>query len=253
MKILSEVLDFKVRNLRASIKFRLPDFGHFPVKLKKRTFVVMENLNTYIDHTLLKPTATKDEIIQLCKEAEEHNFYAVCVNGCYVPLAKKELKSGKVKVCSVVGFPLGAMSTQAKMMEANKAVVDGADEIDMVLNIGWLKNGDFDAVLKDIRSVKKTIGNKVLKVILETCYLTDEKIIKACKLAVEAKADFVKTSTGFGSGGATPQAVKLMKQTVGNNAKVKASGGIKDRKTALEYINLGAERIGTSSGIVIVN
>lgn len=212
----------------------------------------MENLSQYIDHTLLKATATEQDIIQLCKEAIEYKFYAVCVNSCYVALANKELEKSEVKVCSVVGFPLGAMSTQAKVMEANKAVVDGADEIDMVINIGLLKSRKFDAVWKEIEGVKKVIGNRVLKVILETCCLDKAEIIKASELALLSGADFVKTSTGFGIAGATFEDVRLMKSVVKDQAKVKASGGIKDRVTALEYIALGAERIGTSSGIDIV-
>lgn len=213
----------------------------------------MQNLNQYIDHTLLKATATKEDIKKLCQEAMEHQFYAVCVNSCYVSLAKKELATSSVKVCSVIGFPLGAMSTKAKVEEAKQAVKDGADEIDMVLNLGWLKSADFDAVWKDIESVKLAIGGRVLKVILETCYLSKAEIIKASELALLSRADFIKTSTGFGTGGATIEAVTLMKSVVENNAKVKASGGIRDRKTAMEYIAIGAERIGTSSGFEIVS
>lgn len=212
----------------------------------------MENLSQYIDHTLLKATATENDIIQLCKEAIQHQFYAVCVNSCYVALAKNELRGSNVKVCSVVGFPLGAMSAQAKVMEANKAIVEGADEIDMVINIGLLKSENFDAVWKEIEAVKNAIGSNILKVILETCYLNKPEIIKASELALLSGADFIKTSTGFGTGGATIEDVKLMKSVVKDQAKVKASGGIKDRVTALEYIALGAERIGTSSGIAIV-
>ncbi len=200
-------------------------------------------LNSYIDHTLLKPTATKQDIIQLCKEAKEYQFYAVCINSGYVSLAKKELVKSSVKVCSVIGFPLGAMSTKAKVEEAKQAVKNGADEIDMVINLGWLKSADYDAVWKDIEAVKIAIGDKILKVILETCYLNKAEIIKASELALLSQADFIKTSTGFGTG---------MKSVVENNAKVKASGGIRDRKTAMEYIALGVERIGTSSGIEIV-
>jgi deoxyribose-phosphate aldolase len=210
-------------------------------------------INSYIDHTLLKPTATKQDIFQLCEEAKKHHFYAVCINSCYVSIAKNELKTSSVKVCSVIGFPLGAMSTQSKVEEAKQAVKDGADEIDMVLNLGWLKSADFDAVWKDIEAVKIAIGDKILKVILEICYLSKAEIIKASELALLSGADFIKTSTGFGTGGATVEAVTLMKSVVGVHAKVKASGGIRDRKTALEYINLGVNRIGTSSGIEIVS
>ncbi len=213
----------------------------------------MKRLNTYIDHTLLKPTATKADIKKLCDEAIEHQFFSVCVNSCYVFLAKEYLKNSTIKVCSVIGFPLGAMSTQAKVAEAESAINNGADEIDMVLNLGYLKSKDFDAVWKDIEAVKKVMPNKVLKVILETCYLEELEIIKASELAIQSGADFIKTSTGFGTGGATPHDIKLMKSVAKDNCiKIKASGGIKDTKTALEYIDLGANRLGTSSGIAIV-
>ena len=159
-------------------------------------------LNRYIDHTLLKPTATKDDIIQLCEEAKQYNFFSVCINSCYVSLVKKQLKNSDVKICSVIGFPLGAMSTESKVFETQQALNDGADEIDMVINLGYLKSKDFDAVIKDIEAVKNKMPNKVLKVILETCYLDDEEIIKASEIAIKAGADYIKTSTGFGSGGA---------------------------------------------------
>jgi deoxyribose-phosphate aldolase len=212
----------------------------------------MKLLNTYIDHTLLKATATKSDIIQLCQEAKTYQFYSVCINSCYAPLAKAELKHSKVKVCCVIGFPLGAMSTEAKVAETKQALIDGADEIDMVINLGFLKSKDFDAVWKDIEAVKKCMPHHILKVILETCYLEELEIIKASELAIQSGADFIKTSTGFGTGGATIHDVKLMKTVANGNAKIKASGGIKDYKTALEYINIGAERLGTSSGIAIV-
>jgi deoxyribose-phosphate aldolase len=212
----------------------------------------MENLSQYIDHTLLKATATETDIKKHCEEAIEYGFYSVCVNSGFVAFAKAQLTESPVKVCSVVGFPLGAMSTAAKVFEAKKAVVDGADEIDMVINVGWLKSENFDAVWKDIEAVKKAIGTKVLKVILETCYLEKPEIIKASELALLSGADFIKTSTGFGPGGATFEDVQLMKSVVKDQAKIKASGGIKDKFTALEYIALGVDRIGTSSGIAIV-
>ncbi|NND80296.1 MAG: deoxyribose-phosphate aldolase [Maribacter sp.] len=210
-------------------------------------------IQDYIDHTLLKPTATIAAIEKLCKEAREHKFYAVCFNSCYTKHAKDHLRASRVKLAIVIGFPLGAMSTEAKIFEAQNAVANGADEIDMVINVGWLKSAKFDWVQKEISSIKKAIGKKVLKVIIETCYLNKEEKIKACELAIMAGADFVKTSTGFGGGGATLDDVKLMKETVGNKARIKASGGIKDRETALEYIALGVSRIGTSSGIAIVS
>jgi len=210
-------------------------------------------LNRFIDHTLLKPTASIQEIINLCNEAKEHNFFSVCVNSCYVKLAKKELKNSEVKVCSVVGFPLGAMSGKAKVFEAKRAIKDGADEIDMVINVGLLKSKKYRKVAREIRSVKRIMPKKVLKVILETCYLSEEEIIKASELALSAKADFIKTSTGFGTRGASVEDVKLMKTVAGDKMKIKASGGIKDFKTAQEYIALGVSRLGTSSGIAIVS
>lgn len=210
-------------------------------------------LNQFIDHTLLKPTATPEEIINLCKEAKEYNFYAVCVNTCYVSLAKKELKNSKIKIAAVVGFPLGANSSEIKIYEAKQAVKDGADEIDMVLNIGFLKAGLYNQVQDEITAVKNTIGERNLKVILEICYLTDEEIRKACQLCLNAKADFVKTSTGFGTGGATEEAVKIMQAEVGAELKIKASGGIRDLNSARKYIQMGVSRIGTSSGIEIVS
>ncbi len=213
----------------------------------------MIQLNQYIDHTLLKPTATPKDIVDLCYEAIKHDFYAVCVNGCYVSLAQSIVKDSQVKVASVMGFPLGASTTESKIYEAVNAVDYGASEIDMVINIGLLKAGEYSRVENELLEIKEALGETILKVILETCYLTDEEIIKASKLAMNAGADFIKTSTGFGNGGATPEAVQLMKETVGNHVKIKASGGIKDRKTALEYIELGVSRIGTSSGIAIVN
>ena len=184
-------------------------------------------LNQYIDHTLLKPTATEKDIINLCKEAIENKFYSVCVNSCYVKLAKEYTKNSSVNVCSVVGFPLGASSTAAKVFEAKQAVDDGANEIDMVINIGYLKSRNYLAVLKDIADVKNAIGKIPLKVILEISELSKNEIIKASEICLDAKADFVETST--------------------------ASGGIRDYDTAIKYIESGADRLGTSSGIAIVN
>jgi deoxyribose-phosphate aldolase len=210
-------------------------------------------LNKFIDHTLLKATATKNDIIHLCEEAKEYQFFSVCVNSSYIKLAKKHLKKSGVKVCCVVGFPLGAMSTKAKVYEAKKAIKDGADEIDMVINVGFLKGESFKIVEKEIRAIKKIMPKKVLKVILETCYLNDDEIIKASELALNAKADFIKTSTGFGTRGASLEDVKLMQRVAGTKMKIKASGGIKDAKTAQQYIDLGVERLGTSSGIAIIS
>ena len=209
-------------------------------------------LNKYIDHTILKATASSADVQKLCAEAIEHEFYSVCVNGCYVADAKHLLQGTDVKIAAVVGFPLGAMTTAAKVFEAKEAVENGASEIDMVINVAKLKDGEFEYVENEIRQIKKAIGDNVLKVIIETCYLTDEEKVKACELSLVAKADFVKTSTGFGTGGATYEDVKLMKSVVGENAKVKASGGVRDKETAQKYVDLGAERLGTSSGIEIV-
>jgi deoxyribose-phosphate aldolase len=212
----------------------------------------MIEINKYIDHTILKATATEDDIIELCKEAVEHQFFSVCVNSCYVSLAKKNLEGSQVKVCTVVGFPLGAMSTAAKVFEASKALEDGAEEFDMVINIGELKSKNFSKVEEDIAAVKHAVDDKVLKVIIETCYLTPEEIVEASELAVKAGADFVKTSTGFGNDGARHENIELMKKAVNGKAKIKASGGIKNLDTALSFIEAGVNRIGTSSGVSIV-
>ena len=210
-------------------------------------------LNKYIDHTLLKATATPSEIIKLCTEAKEYNFFAVCVNGCFVSLAKEEVINSQVKVAAVIGFPLGAMATEVKVFETKSCIDDGADEIDMVINVGMLQSGNNQYVEDEISAIKKATGDKVLKVIIETGYLSEEEKRTACKLAINAGADFVKTATGFGTGGATLEDVKLMKEVVGDSMKIKASGGIRDRETALEYVALGISRIGTSSGIKIVS
>lgn len=213
----------------------------------------MKPLNRYIDHTLLKAEATEADIRKLCKEAIEYDFYAVCVNSCYVSLASKELADSGVKVASVVGFPLGAAHTAAKVCETEIAVSEGADEIDMVLNIGALKEGRYNFVEDDIRAVVQAAakGSAIVKVILETCLLTDDEVIKACQLAQNAGAAFVKTSTGFSTGGATAHHVKLMKDTVGDALQVKASGGIRDKSKALEMIEAGADRIGASASVAI--
>ena len=204
------------------------------------------DISRYIDHTNLKPYASKEDIIRLCDEAIQYNFYAVCVNPYRVKLAKDYLreKGADVRVASVIGFPLGATPTEVKVFEAKRALEDGADELDMVINIGALKDGDYEYVKNDIA--------EVVKVILETCYLTDEEKVKACELAKEAGADFVKTSTGFGTGGATVEDVRLMRKVVGPEMGVKASGGIRTYEQALAMIEAGATRIGTSSGVRIV-
>lgn len=207
-------------------------------------------LNKYIDHTLLKPEATEEQILKLCDEALEYDFYSVCVNSCYVPLAVDKLSGSDVKVAAVAGFPLGAMSTASKVFEAREAVEAGASEIDMVINVGALKEGRYEYVLHEITALVDVCP--CLKVIIETCLLTDEEIVKACELAVEAGADFVKTSTGFSTGGATSEDVALMRETVGNKAKVKASGGIRTLADAEKFVELGADRLGCSAGVQIM-
>ena len=207
----------------------------------------------YIDHTLLKPDATIDAVAKLCAEAIAYGFKAVCVNSGHAAYIAGKLQGTGVAVCTVVGFPLGAMQMRAKAFEAENAIAEGASEIDMVLNIGALKSGDRRAVEADIRAVRQAAaGPIVLKVIIETCLLSAEEKVQACKIAKNAGADFVKTSTGFSSGGATVEDVALMRKTVGRQMGVKASGGIKDWSTAAVMIRAGASRIGTSSGIAIV-
>lgn len=209
-------------------------------------------LNKMIDHTILKADAKREDVVRYCEEAKEYDFMSVCVNTCNVKILKKELEGSDVKVCCVVGFPLGAMATEAKAFEAKYCVDNGADEIDMVINIGALKDENYDYVKKDIEEVVKASNGKVVKVIIETCLLSDEEKKKACELAKEAKADFVKTSTGFSTGGATAEDVKLMKSVVGDELKVKASGGVRTKEDAMKMIEAGADRIGASSGINIV-
>lgn len=209
----------------------------------------MTKLNSYIDHTNLKPEAQLDDIKKLVDEAIANDFYSVCVNGTYVKDIKEYNKD--VRIAVVVGFPLGAMTTKAKAYEAKCAIEDGASEIDMVIAVGRLKDKDYDYVLEDIKAVKEAIGDKTLKVIIETCLLTDEEKIKACELSEKAGADFVKTSTGFSTGGANVADVALMKKTVGDRLKVKASGGIHTRDEALALVEAGADRIGASKSIDI--
>lgn len=209
-------------------------------------------MNTKLfDHTILKADARKEDVIRICKEAVEYDFMSVCVNSYYTPLVAKELAGSSVKVCTVIGFPLGQMSTAAKVAETKLAVADGAHEIDMVINVGALKDAEYDVVRADIKAVKEACGEALLKVIIETCLLTDEEKVKACELSKEAGADFVKTSTGFSTAGATPEDVALMRKTVGNALGVKASGGIRDRETAEKMVEAGASRLGTSATIAI--
>ncbi|WP_236897460.1 deoxyribose-phosphate aldolase [Clostridium beijerinckii] len=208
----------------------------------------------YIDHTILKPEATVEDVKKLCKEAKEYNFASVCVNGCYAKLVSTELMGTDVKTCVVVGFPLGAMTKESKAFETNQAIENGATEIDMVINVGALKDKNYSLLKEDIEAVVNAAKGKALvKVIIETCLLSDEEKVKACEIAKEAKADFVKTSTGFSSGGATKEDIALMRKTVGPDLGVKASGGVRDFKAAMEMINAGASRIGSSNSIAIVN
>lgn len=204
------------------------------------------------DHTILKADATRKDVKRVCDEAMAYSFCSVCVNSYYVPYVANLLHGSDVKICSVVGFPLGAMSTRAKALEAKIAVMDGADEIDMVINVGALKDRDYSVVLEDIKAVKEACGEHILKVIIETCLLTDDEKVKACELAKEAGANFVKTSTGFSSAGAKVEDVRLMRETVGPDMGVKASGGIHDKEFAKELVDAGANRLGTSATIEIV-
>lgn len=211
------------------------------------------NLAKYIDHTILKPETTRAQVIEVCSEAKEYGFYSVCVNPYYVSLVKEQLAGSDVKVCSVIGFPLGASVTAIKAAETKQAIADGANEIDMVLNIAAMKNGDYDFVLNDIKGVVAALeGKAILKVILENCLLTEEEIVKACELSVEAGAHFVKTSTGFSTGGAKASDIALMRKTVGPAIGVKASGAVRDRETAIAMVEAGASRIGASASVSIV-
>ena len=208
--------------------------------------------NKLIDHTLLKQDATPEQIEQLCAEAKQYDFMSVCVNPAYVPLAAKCLEECDVKVCTVIGFPLGMNLPKTKVDEAVLAVEQGADEIDMAINVGMLKAGKDDYVEDEIRQVKEALGETVLKVILETCLLNEEEIVRACNAAKNAGADYVKTSTGFSTGGATVEAVKLMRETVGPEMGVKASGGVRTHEDLIAMVEAGANRIGTSSGAKII-
>lgn len=210
------------------------------------------SLNKYIDHTILKANATRAQVEKLCDEAVEHGFASVCVNSCWVPLCAERLAGTGVSVCTVIGFPLGAMSTAGKAAEAAAAVADGADELDMVINVGWLVAGEDDLVRDDIAAVVAAAKGRCVKVIIETCLLDDEQKVRACELSAEAGATFVKTSTGFSTGGATVHDVALMAKTVAGRCKVKASGGVHNAIEAQAMIDAGADRIGTSSGIAIV-
>lgn len=214
----------------------------------------MKNLNQYLDHTLLKPQATETDIQKLCQEAREYEFYAVCVNTSYVPFAVGLLKGTDVKVAAVVGFPLGACTTETKAFEAEQACKAGASEIDMVIHVGAVKEKRWDYVRQDIRMVAESAANHggIVKVILETCLLTDEEIATACTVAEEAGALFVKTSTGFSGDGATPEQVELMRRSCSERVSVKASGGIRTYSDVLRMIEAGADRIGASASVAIM-
>lgn len=207
----------------------------------------------YIDHTVLKQDAVKSDIVTLCNEAIENDFASVCINPYWIPVAKEILNGTGVDVCTVIGFPLGANATATKAFETKQAILDGATEIDMVINVGALKDKDYDAVYEDIKAVVDAANGTLVKVIIETCLLTDEEKVKACELSVKANAHFVKTSTGFSTGGATKEDIALMRKTVGPNVGVKASGGVRTPEDFDAMIEAGATRIGTSSGIKLVN
>lgn len=210
------------------------------------------SVNSYIDHTLLKADANEEQIHALIDEAKEYQFVSVCVNPTWVKTAANALKDSPVKVCTVIGFPLGASTTTVKAFEAKDAIANGADEIDMVINIGALRSRNYKLVEDDIKAVVESSGTKLVKVIIETCLLTDDEKVKACQLAKSAGADFVKTSTGFSTGGATIEDIALMRKTVGPDMGVKASGGARTLEAAQAFIKAGATRIGTSSGVAIM-
>ena len=212
----------------------------------------MENIAAYIDHTLLKPDATKEQIDVIVQEAAIHKFASVCVNPYWVSHCAQQLKGTDVKVCTVIGFPLGASTSAVKALETKDAIDNGAGEIDMVINVGALKSGDLVTVESDIRAVVEAAAGVLTKVIIETSLLTEEEKVTACELAVKAGADFVKTSTGFSGGGATVEDIKLMRKTVGPDIGVKASGGVRDREATLAMIEAGATRIGASAGVQII-
>ncbi len=210
-------------------------------------------INKMIDHTFLKATGTKGDIDTLINEAIEHDFASVCVNSSWVAYCNEKLKGSDVMVCTVVGFPLGAMDTESKVFETRQAIKNGADEIDMVINVGKMLDGDYKYVGEEIRRIVEAASGKTVKVIFETCLLTKDQIVEACKLSVTAGAHFVKTSTGFSTGGATVEDVELMKKTVGEMAEVKASGGVRSTEDLEKMIAAGATRIGTSSGVKLLN
>ncbi|TRZ45172.1 deoxyribose-phosphate aldolase [Robertkochia solimangrovi] len=212
----------------------------------------MKNIAAFIDHTLLTPTAVPSDIEKLCKEAMEYNIHGVCVNGCYTDLAVDLLKETSINICTVIGFPLGSMSTPSKVMEAENAVTSGADEIDMVINQGWVQNGYYSKVLQEIHFIKRSIGGATLKIILETGNMNIEQMVRATETAMEAGADFIKTSTGFGPRGASLEDIRIIRKITGDITGIKASGGIKTLEDTVKFIKAGASRIGTSNGAAII-
>lgn len=210
-------------------------------------------LNKYIDHTNLKQDMSEQDLIKLVKEAKEYDFFSICINPCWVKQASELLAGSNTKVCSVIGFPLGANTTNIKVLEAKEAIENGASEIDMVINVSKLKDKDYEYVYNEIKKIKEAIGNNVLKVIIEACLLTNEEKTIACQIIMKAGANFVKTSTGMSTGGATVEDVKLFKKVVGDNTLIKAAGGVRTYEDAISMIEAGANRIGTSGGVKIVN
>ncbi|MGL5415044.1 MAG: deoxyribose-phosphate aldolase [Clostridium sp.] len=211
----------------------------------------LKNITSKVDHTILNVTTSFEEIKTLCDDAIKYEVASVCIPPSYVRRAKEYVKD-RMAVCTVIGFPNGYNTTAVKVFETEDALKNGADEIDMVINLGDVKNGEFLKIEEEIRAIKKACGNKILKVIIETCYLTEEEKIKMCKVVTEAKADYIKTSTGFGTNGATAEDLKLFAENIGSNVKIKAAGGVRDLKVAEEFINIGAERLGTSSIVKII-
>lgn len=211
----------------------------------------VKEILSHVDHTLLKAFANWDEIKKLCEEAIEYKTASVCIPPSYIKRVKEEFKD-KINICTVVGFPLGYSDTLAKAEEVKKALADGANEIDMVINIGDVKNGDYDKVEKEISLLKNIVGDKILKVIIETCYLSEEEKISMCKIVRAAKADYIKTSTGFGTAGATLEDIKLFRENIGENVKMKAAGGVKSIQDMEDFLAAGCDRIGTSSAISLI-
>ncbi|SHE71644.1 deoxyribose-phosphate aldolase [Marinitoga hydrogenitolerans DSM 16785] len=240
-------------DLRELIKKEIERYNKEFKITEKDISLTPKDVAKYIDHTILKATTTPKDIKRICKEAKDYHFFSVCVNPVYVPLAKEELKGTDVKVATVIGFPLGSNSIDVKAYETDIALNDGADEFDMVINVGMLKAEEYNYIYDEIKAVVEAAQGKTVKVIIETCYLTTEEKIAACVISKEAGAHFVKTSTGFGTGGATVEDVALMKFVVGEALKVKASGGVRSFEDAEKMIKVGAERIGASSGVKIVS